>query len=54
VAAKKTAKKSASTSSRSKSASTSKVKVKDLSPRKNPRGGDRPHQFTDGGSSADE
>ena len=52
MAEKKTTKKSAPTSTtRNKS---SKVKVKDLSPRKNPRGGDRPHQFADGGGSADE
>jgi hypothetical protein len=53
VAEKKTTKKSASpTTARSKS--SSKVKVKDLAPKKDPRGGDRPHNFNDGGGSADE
>ena len=29
-------------------------RIKDLSPKKNPRGGDRPHNVAGGGGSADE
>jgi hypothetical protein len=49
VAEKKPVKKSKSSSK------TSKVPpIKDLSPRKNPKGGDRPHSYGGGGGGGDE